>query len=326
VNGPLDLVQTAADRLRAERRGFVAATVVRADRPTSAKPGDRAIVLDDGSIVGFVGGECAQASVQLHALAALAAGEPRLLRIRPDAEAVVDAGAGEAAAAAGALPDETGTVTVHNPCLSGGTLEIFLEPEVPPGLALVFGDGPIARAVGELAAWLGFTVEPWTPGAVAVADGVVAVVVASHGGDERAVLQDALAAGAPYIGLVASPRRAAAVLATLDMSDADRARISTPAGLDIGSRTPPEVALSILAEVVARRSSSERHAPAAVPAASSADRVLDITVGTAVDPVCGMTVATLDSSRHVDHGGTRYWFCGAGCEDAFRTNPAAFVG
>ncbi|HEV7762299.1 MAG TPA: XdhC family protein [Acidimicrobiales bacterium] len=320
MNGPLDLVQTAADRLRAERRGFVAATVVRADRPTSAKPGDRAIVLDDGSIVGFVGGECAQASVQLHALAALAAGEPRLLRIRPDAEAVVDA---DDVVAAGAVPDETGTVTVHNPCLSGGTLEIFLEPEVPPGLAVVFGDGPIARAVGELAAWLGFTVAPWTPGAV-VADGVVAVVVASHGGDERAVLQDALAARAPYIGLVASPRRAAAVLATLDASDADRARISTPAGLDIGSRTPPEVALSILAEVVARR--SERHPPAPAPAASSGDRVLDITVGNAIDPVCGMTVATLDSTRHVDRDGVRYWFCGAGCEDAFRTNPAAFVG
>jgi xanthine dehydrogenase accessory factor len=320
----------------------VAATVVRADRPTSAKPGDRALVLDDGSIVGFVGGECAQASVQLHALAALAAGEPRLLRIRPDAEAVVDADPDAAAAGAppdpspapapAPSPDETGTVTVHNPCLSGGTLEIFLEPEVPPGVAVVFGDGPIARAVGELAAWLGFTVEPWAPGAVV--DGVVAVVVASHGGDERTVLQDAVAAGAPYIGLVASPRRAAAVLATLDVPDADRARISTPAGLDIGSRTPPEVALSILAEVVAHR--SERRPPAAPPAASpsaaarpalaSGDRVLDITVGTAVDPVCGMTVPTLDSARHVDHDGVRHWFCGAGCEDAFRANPAAFVG
>jgi len=374
MNGPVDVVQTAADRLRAERRRFVAATVVRAERPTSARAGDRALVLDDGTIVGFVGGECAQASVQFHALAALAAGEPRLLRITPEemsgttpdpapagspgppagassAGAGVEAGAGVGVGAGNLQePDASGAVTVHNPCLSGGTLEIFLEPEVPPGLVVVHGDSSIARAVADLAGWLGYDVELWSGADAAVVlagDGdVAAVVVASHGGDERVVLEAALRARVPYVGLVASPRRGAAVLETLDLTEAEAASISTPAGLDLGSRTPQEIALSILAELVAQRrrvSSPESRESAGASGASAPtgepDKVVDLTVpaggsggsggsaavGSAVDPVCGMTVATVESVRHLDHDGTRYWFCGAGCEDAFRSDPAAFA-
>ena len=338
MNGPVDVVQTAADRLRAERRRFVAATVVRAEKPTSARAGDRAVVLDDGTIVGFVGGECARASVTFHALAALAAGEPRLLRITPEAAGPsgppagdthagvgVEAGA-DASVGAEPEPDASGTVTVHNPCLSGGTLEIFLEPEGPPGVVVVHGDSTIARAVADLAGWLGYAVEPSldapTPGVE-----VAAVIVASHGGDERATLEAALRAGVPYVALVASPRRGAGVLETLDLPAADVARISSPAGLDIGSRTPQEVALSILAELVATRRG--RTAVAVAVPSPEPDKVVDLTVpaaavGSAVDPVCGMTVATVASARHVDHDGVRYWFCGAGCEDAFRSDPAAY--
>src|SRR5215468_10152213 len=111
-------VQATAERLRAERRPFVAATVVRAERPTSARAGDTALVLEDGTILGFVGGECAQTSVQTQAQAVLETGEPVLLRISPDAPASDEAPA----------EVEAGAVTVHNPCLSGGSLEIFLEP------------------------------------------------------------------------------------------------------------------------------------------------------------------------------------------------------
>lgn len=339
----IDDVRVEADRLRAERRRFVAATVVRAERPASARAGDRALVLDDGTIVGFVGGECARASVQLHALQALDLGEPRLLRISPDA--------GAAAAVVGVVDD--GAVTVHNPCLSGGSLEIFLEPEAPPGVAVVHGDGPIARCVAELAEWLGFVAQPWTAGSLgSSAPGVVAVVVASHGGDEQAVLEDALRAGVPYVGLVASRRRAAVVLSTLDVSSSDSARVHTPAGLDIGSRSPREVALSILAELVSSRPrgrSSAATSPEAPPTAAAvapgevapavavARSPGDSAVGagwrpgtrpasaTAVDPVCGMAVATVEAAaRHADHGGVRYWFCSAGCEEAFRADPAAF--
>jgi xanthine dehydrogenase accessory factor len=277
-------VNDLAEQLRAERRPYVTATVVRADKPTSSKPGDTALVLDDGTIVGFVGGECAQASVQAQALLALDAGEPTLLRITPSE--------------VGGAPPAAGSVTVHNPCLSGGTLEIFLEPTVPPARLAVTGDAPIARAVRELAEWLGFDTES--------DDQPDALVVATHGGDEGPVIEAALAGGVGYVALVASHRRGAAVLDGLDLPSDDLARVYTPAGIDIGSRTPREVALSILAEIVSLRPCR----PPGAPKAPSSP-------ATAVDPVCGMTVAAVEGSRHVDIDGTRHWFCGPGCEEAF---------
>src|SRR6188472_2947145 len=108
---------------------FVKATVVRAAKPTSVRPGDSAVILADGAIDGFVGGVCAQASVRLHAARALETGEPVLLRLVP--------GNGSDGAA-------DGVVVAHNPCLSGGALEIFLEPHLPPPRVAIAGDTPIA--------------------------------------------------------------------------------------------------------------------------------------------------------------------------------------
>jgi xanthine dehydrogenase accessory factor len=222
------LAQRAA-ALESERVPYVQATVVRAGRPASVQPGATALVLGDGTIEGFVGGHCAEPSVRLHALRVLETGEPLLLRIEP--------GDGEGDAIDGA-------VTVHNPCISGGALEIFLEPNLPAPRMHVIGDTPIAHALAELAEGVGYEVgeEP--------SDDDAAVVVASHGRDEEQALTAALEAGVPYVGLVASRKRGQAVLASLDVPDD---RVHTPAGLDIGARTPEEIALSILAEIVATR-------------------------------------------------------------------------
>ena len=220
--------------LEAERVPFVQATVVRAGRPASVRAGASALVLNDGTIEGFVGGHCAEPSVRLHALHALETGEALLLRIEP--------GAGDQDAAEGA-------VTVHNPCLSGGTLEIFLEPHVPPARVHVVGDTPIAHALRALGGSVGFDV--CVDGEFSHDD--AAVVVASHGRDEEEALSTALDLGVSYVGLVASRKRGEAVVESLEVSDTDKARVHTPAGLDIGARTPEEVALSILAEIVASR-------------------------------------------------------------------------
>ena len=297
MNGTVDDLRARALQLRADRRGFVTATVVRAEKPTSAQAGDSALVLDDGTVLGFVGGECAKASVQAQALLALDQGRPVLLRITPS-------DAGDALAPPTVEP---GAVTVHNPCLSGGTLEIFLEPTVPPALVVVHGNAPIAVAVRELAGWLGFATDTEAEG---VPD---AVVVATHGGDEGPVIQAALVAGVGYVALVASRRRGSAVLDGLDLAPEDRARVHTPAGLDIGARTPPEVALSILAEMVSLR--PRRSVPAA--AAPTGTATAPTGAATAVDPVCGMTVAAVETTRHIDVDGVRHWFCGPGCEQAF---------
>ena len=218
----------------------VQATVVRAARPASVQVGATARVLGDGTIEGFVGGHCAEPSVRLHALHALETGEPLLLRIEP--------GDGDSE------PSE-GAVTVHNPCISGGALEIFLEPRLPRPRLHVLGDTPIAIALAELGDRIGYDVVRVASGDIQPESDDAAVVVASHGRDEEQALVAALDAGVAYVGLVASRKRGGALLAGLDVSDDDRARVHTPAGLDIGARTPEEIALSILAQLVeARRS------------------------------------------------------------------------
>jgi xanthine dehydrogenase accessory factor len=164
--------------------------------------------------------------------------------------------------------------------------------------------------------------------------------VASHGRDEVETLTAALDAGVPYIGLVASRRRAAGVLNELVEARPDLARIApgrvhSPAGLDIGARTAAEIALSILAEVVSTRVHSA--APDSPPhgdhafAREAADvaangRSDDGNPTTAIDPLCGMTVAAVETSLHLDHEGTRFYFCGPGCLRAFSANPGMAPG
>ena len=303
-------LREAEEGLRSGRTPFVSATVVRAERPTSAKPGDRALVLPDGRIEGFVGGACAESTVRLHALRLLDTDRAEsdralLLRITPDL-----------ADSTGADPVE-GQVTVGNPCLSGGALEIFLEAMVPPLLVYVLGDAPVARALVTVGAALGYEMRVAADPAAAIPADTAAVVVASHGRDEEALLEAAVRAGVPYIGLIASRRRGAAVLAGLGLDPSQAARVRTPAGLDIGARSAPEIALSVLAEIVATRPR--------ITLAAGSEPVAEAPPAEAVDPVCGMTVAVVLDALTLDHGGRQWYFCGSGCRDAFAANPDRYL-
>jgi xanthine dehydrogenase accessory factor len=192
-------------------------------------------------------------------------------------------------------------------------VEIFLEPRVPAPRMLVVGDSPVAEALAGLGRPLGFDVQLVAGEEAAPAAGDAALVVASHGRGEEPALTAALRLGVPYVGLIASRIRGAGVLAALDVTDEQRSRVHSPAGLDIGGRTAAEVALSVLAELVAERRARDRTAPAA-PAPVSA-----------VDPVCGMTVAAVDSTPHVDLDGTMTWFCCERCRKAFLAEPARYA-
>ena len=220
-------------QLRRSRTPFVHATVVRAQQPASAHAGDQAILLPDGTIEGFVGGHCAQNSVRKAALGALQAGESVLLRVLPDGDVH--------------FPEAPGACVVVNPCLSGGALEIFLDPQVPAPLVRICGTTPIAEALAAMAAALGYEVHRDGDADLAQA---TAVVIATHGGPEAEVIRAALDAGVGYVGLVASKVRGGAILDGLELTDAERRRVHTPVGLSIGAKTPSEIAVSILAEVV----------------------------------------------------------------------------
>ncbi len=290
-------LEVRAEEFAAARRPFVRAAVVRVERPTSAKPGDRALISADGTIDGFVGGVCAESTVRLQALRLLESGESTLLRITP--------------AAVGTVQFRDGLTEVANPCLSGGTVEIFLEAVLPAALLHVHGDTPVARALARVGAALDYDVRPTTEPDAPIAPDTAAVVAASHGRDEGAVLSAALLAGVPYVGLLASRRRGPTVVAGLDVPEHDRARVHTPAGLDIGAAGPAEIALSILAEIIHTR---PRRA-AAVDAVPSA-----------TDPVCGMSVAVAATSLQLEHAGTTWYFCNPTCRERFAEDPGRYVG
>lgn len=311
-----------AERVReltGQRRAFVHATVVRAQAPTSAVPGDDAIILADGSIEGFVGGVCAETSVRAAALEALVQGDALLLRVLPPGSEK--------------FPETPGAQVVVNPCLSGGAIEIFLRPVLPRPLLGVAGAAtPIGAAVEELAAFLDFETTP--PMAYA---GASVVVVAGLGRDDEQAIRAALDAGVPLISLIASHRRSAAVLDSLGLTDEERGRVRSHAGIDIGARTHKEIALSVLAEIVREIRGPGLLPAAGSPAAPAVGRPLlalaDISetsaisggaagggeaiARTAVDPVCGMTVVVGDGTPHAVADGVEQWFCCAGCRDRF---------
>ena len=307
-------VARRAQELAAQGTVFVTATVVRAQRPTSVKAGDVALVLGDGTIEGFVGGVCAQQSVRVYSLKAIETEEAVLLRIVPDGPIGEDPGTGEE------VSIEEGAVTAQNPCLSGGAIEIFLEPVLPEPRVLVVGDTPIATAVRSLGSELGLELVVVEGGEPDPSPGDLALVVSSHGRDELHTLRRALEAGVPYIGLVASHKRGAGVIAELradGVSDDHLELIDVPAGIDIGARTPAEIALSILANIVAARRGERAAAPerASVPTAASVPT--SIAPKIAVDPICRMTIAIVADTPSVQHNGETIYFCCQGCATKF---------
>jgi len=287
-------ISERARELSAARTPFVHATVVRAQPPTSSYPGDEAILLADGTIEGFVGGQCAQHSVRKAALGALQAGESVLLRVLPDGDVH--------------FPEAPGACVVVNPCLSGGSLEIFLAPQLPAPLIQIYGATPIGDALAQLCEVLGYDVRRDTE----LAD-ATAVVIASHGGPEAEIIRAALDNGVGYIGLVASQVRGAAILNELELCEAERARVHTPVGLPIGAKTPAEIAVSIAAELIAGiRGGGLSRAVA-----------LEGGPREAVDPVCGMTVTIGPATEHLQLAGADFWFCGPGCRRSFAAEAGA---
>jgi len=291
-------IASRVSELIAQRRRFVQATVVRAQCPTSARPGDAAIVLPDGTIDGFVGGQCAEESVRVAALEVLEHGDSTLLRILPDGS--------------DAFPDAPGAVTMVNPCLSGGAIEVFLEAKLPAARVLVAGATPIADALVQLGGPLGFAMDAGVDG-TGVA-GATAVLIASHGRAEEDTIRAALDAGVGFIGLVASAMRGAAVSESLGLNGDELGAVRSPVGLDIGACTAEEIALSILADVVraVRVDGLEPPKHGSEP----------LRPETALDPVCGMTVRIGPDTAHLEHEGVDYWFCNPGC----RTRHAEELG
>lgn len=260
-----DIVETISTR-KATGEPFVVATVVRTVAATAAKAGAKAVILPDGTISeGWIGGGCARAAVLKAAKDALADGRSRLVSVQPPD--VLDG--------QGVRPGEErgGIRFAKNMCPSQGTIDIFVEPMLPKPQVVICGASPVAIAVADFARRLGFAVTVCAPAAEQAAFADVDrriegyalpveaaaaryVVVSTQGRDDEVALLAALSIEADYVAFVGSRKKAAA-LKTLLLAKGAKVehleKLKAPAGLDLGAITPDEIAVSIVAEIVAMR-------------------------------------------------------------------------
>jgi xanthine dehydrogenase accessory factor len=297
-------IDDQCEDLRAREEPFVLATVVAYKSPQSAKPGSKAIIKSDGSMLGWIGGGCVQPIVLREAKKALQTGSPKLLTISPD----------------DARDDWKGVQSFQMTCEGGGSLEIYLEPVLPKPQLVVVGSSPVAETVAQLGTLLDFKVIAADTAFSSVKDQIDEssyVVVATMGNQDEEGLKAVIGTRPKYLGLVASKKKSEALfeyVRTTGATDEDIAVITCPAGLEIGSETLPEIALSIAAEITRiRRASSEQPEP-------------QVESQTAIDPICGMTV-DVDTARYssvID--GTTFYFCCLRCKETFEQPKVTQIG
>jgi len=311
---------------------FAIATVIRAEKPTSAKVGAKALITEDSKLTGWIGGSCAEPTVRREAKKALQDGQPRLIRLCPPEKM-------------GTAPQE-GVIEIALTCISGGTLEIYIEPQLAQPHLVVVGHLATAEALVSLGKDLGWRISllglDVTRERFPDADQIVDeldfqkvkvsqnshVVIASHGNYDEDMLVAALQSDVPYVALIASRKRSEAILQYLNESNLTKeqiARLKYPAGLDFGAVSPEEIALSILAEIIQRR---RRAAPVIDNQSASVSLELPMTqpvAAEAIDPVCGMTVEIATAHFTSEYNGRSYYFCAAGCKRSFDREPRKYV-
>jgi xanthine dehydrogenase accessory factor len=268
VDRNLDLLAKAADLVR-QRRSFVLAIVVETVGSTSARTGSKALFDSEGILLsGWVGGGCAESTVAHSAVESLETKTGQIVDVDLNDEVL---GAGM-------------------PC--GGSMKIYVEPVVPSPIVWILGHGRVAECLCRLSAEMGMEVvvndgnappERFPQAREIIADDATygrltprredfVVVATQHRGDHQS-LRRLLSTDVGYIALVASKKRAGLIFNFLREAGFDKSaldRVRSPSGLAINARTPEEIALSVMAEIVmVRRSRASNEASSVVPAVMS---------------------------------------------------------
>jgi xanthine dehydrogenase accessory factor len=320
-----ELLARAAELSR-NREAFAIATVVRREPASSAQVGNTALIEESGAFHGWLGGSCIRPTAVREALAAIEDAAPRLISLSPTPDA----------------DRRAGVTALAMTCQSGGSVDIFIEPVMPAPRLLIFGVSPAAQALSRLGAVMGYAVDAIDPdvdrATFADADRLIEefrgadytgrppserrrlfAVVATLGQRDEEATMNALSLEPAYVGVVASRKRFTQIAETLTRRgiSADAiARVSNPAGIDIGARSPEEIALSVLAEIVRTRHAAAHASTEALSGAgaSASDR----------DPICGMTVSPATAAHYVEHGGRTIYFCCGGCREQFLAAPERY--
>lgn len=306
-------------KLRKNRVTFATAVVVKHDVPISGKSGDKAIIKEDGSLIGWVGGGCTNSIVISEGLKALNSGKSKLIVIDPVSK----------------IKSSSNEEHFQMTCHSGGSLSVYVEPIFPRPLIVVLGDSPVAKSLLNISSELGYE-NIWATGSNTDNESITAdkilknfdikeinlsspsfIIVCTQGDKDEEALISALNTSVEYVAFVGSKRKTDILKKELYAKGISQERLNSminPAGIDIKARTPSEIALSILAEII---------------------KVLRIQVNlmeennidneeSFVDPVCGMSVKS-NKTNFFEFKSKNFYFCCNGCKSKFKNNPEFYL-
>ena len=321
-----NFLQTA-NSLNQNNQAYATAIIVRRKIPSSGKPGDKAIITSDGQIHGWIGGGCTRGIVLKEALLSIQDRKPRMVHISPSA----------------LESDGPQTKLYTMTCQSGGEVEVYIEPVLPKPQILIFGTSHIAMALARIAKTMEYQVEVVMSNTDAnvfpEADQILAldefsaeneqrsnqyVVVCTQGERDAEALKQALALESNYLSFVASRRKANAIYKELrDMGATfDQLKtIKTPAGIDIGAKTPHEVAISILAQII----QDFRAEPASEGTAEERVAQTMQNGDYYINPVCQVPVLKSAAKHVLEHQGEKVYFCCDGCKVSFEQAPEKYI-
>ena len=307
---------------------YAVAMVVRRVEPTSGKPGDKAIIRQDGSISGWIGGGCTKGIILKEALAAMKDGKPRLVSI--DNENLGQT--------------KPGVVSYTMTCHSGGSVDVYIEPVLPKPHLVVIGKSHIAKALTKLGQTMGYQISLIADSFDGLeVEGRVAklllndfdkikirpntcIIVSTQGEGDEAALEKAVKSGAEYVSFVASRKKANAVFHELrnrDISFDQLKKLKTPAGLDIFAKLPEEVALSIIGQIIEhiRKPSEATNEELSSPNSSGPSLPEDYYI----NPVCQVPVHKASAKHVLEHQGEKVYFCCDGCKVSFEKEPEKYM-
>lgn len=307
---------------------FATAIVVRREAPSSGKTGDKAVINKSGEILGWVGGGCVKGIIIKEAEDAMKSGKARLVKIGKSIEP----------------SGQEGVAEYQMTCQSEGTVEVFIEPVLPAPHLVVMGKSAIAKALVKLAAAIGYRVTGVAQDAnlqtfekvdelitqVSLANvkttPVSFIVVATQGEQDEKALGEALKKESAYVAFVASKKKMASMVNYLLDTGFDKTTIEairSPAGMDINAKSPDEVAISILAEIIQVRNSS----PATVSFEKYDESKAETETGSKyyINPVCGVPIDKSNPKYVIEYKGEKVYFCCDGCKEQFVADPEKYM-
>jgi len=324
----LDHFLQDTEQLKKKNEPFAIAQVVRRDAPSSGKVGDKALINKYGEIIGWVGGGCVKGIVVKEAEDAIRTGKARLVKI---GKSLTES-------------KQEGVMEYKMTCQSEGTVEIYIEPVLPPPHLLVIGNSAIARALVKMAGFAGYRITGVAQDAtlrtfekvdelitqinlsqVKTSAATFIVVVTQGEGDEKA-LTEALKKEYAYLGFVASRKKMASIKEFLESSGIDKKRIesiTSPAGIDIKAKKPEEVAISILAQMIQIQNSMA--APVAFEHFENTKEDGGASPVYYINPVCGVPVDMNNPKHVVEYKGEKVYFCCDGCKVKFDAEPEKYM-